>query len=120
MIGSLKDVFRDDDIACGDPLYLLDEIKAIYPEVIKIDQCYIALNEKEHWLDFALFQFSMSDGDGTNERVSLIFHGSGTTGSLREARHIYWGPNSEGYTFYLPGKTVIKALTYLQKYFDFD
>ncbi len=114
---------HDKDHIC----YSLDEVKKKYREIIDIDS--------NHWLvfgsaygepllencsvQFALFEFYMSNCDGSDTKVSVIFHGSGPSSSLRECRHIWWG-EKDGYTFYLPGEAVIKALKHLEKYFDWD
>ena len=116
----------DDSFSCGDPTYSLDELKAHAKELIEVTPGHwLALWTKDGetpadgWLEFALFSFAMSDIGGKNTQVCLVFEGSGPTGSLRECRHIHWGPDKEGYTFYLPGTAVIKSLEHLQKYFDF-
>lgn len=70
------------------------------------------------WLDFAFFDFLISDFDYKNMFVECVFHGCGPTGALRECRHTYWG--EEGYIFY-PKKRVIKAaLKALEEFYDLD
>lgn len=130
-IDRLEDIFKDEGIACGDPFYLLDEIKAKAIKLIEIDgNHWLALDTTHPWdekdpqnlhdcsLDFALFSFGMSEVDGKNTRVHLVFEGSGPTANLKEFRHTYWGPTREGYVFYLPIKATIKALEILSEYFE--
>lgn len=130
MIEFLKDIEKNDGICSGDPMYSLDEIKSVYQEVVEIaNDNWLALHPSHPFgdndkdlkncsLSFALFRFSCSDADGKNIRVTTIFRGDGPTSSLRELRHIWWGPDGDGYVFYLPLKTTIAALTYLMEYFD--
>lgn len=102
-----------------DECYLYRDMEKHYKQVIELSgNCYLFLSiEDEFCMQFALMQNYGEDGD--NIFLIRIFSGSGTRGSLREMRHIWWG-DEEGYTFYLPGKSVIEALTKLQEYFDFD
>ncbi len=116
---SLRDVYQEDSLACGDPLYLLDEIKQ-HAEVTKLTQGWLCVRKPDDLhVEFLFCDFVMSDADDKNIRVNAVFEGSGPSGPLREPRHIYWGPNKEGYTFYLPADGVIEALTKLKEYFDF-
>lgn len=129
MISLLKDIQKDEGIHCGDPLYSLDEIKRVADEVREVtEDNVLALKfEKDndgrlYGLTYALFSYAMRID--IKVRVALVFHGNGTTAPLYEMRHTWWGSSedqdSKGYTFYLPGKAVIKALEHLQNYFDMD
>ena len=70
-------------------------------------------------IDFALYQFNHSDGDGENEMWTRIFEGTGPSDGLREMRHIYWGEKDEnGYIYYLDMKAVTSAFKILGEYFD--
>ncbi len=104
-----------------DKLYSLDELREI-TEVTDITQnCWLCVHKSDNLIvNFLLVQFAESEIDGVNTKVSVIFEGSGPSESLREARHIYWGPDGKGYTFYLPADAVIEALNKLKEYFDFD
>lgn len=105
----------------GDKLYLLDKLKEISEVTTVTNNCWLCIQKPDDltiW--FLLVQFVMSDIDGSNTKVSIIFEGSGPSGNLREPRHIWWGPDGNGYTFYLPAGAVIKALGRLKEYFDFD
>ena len=114
----LKDVFSDPGIACGGKLYSLDELKTVAAVEGVGRDCWLATRERDGWLDFLLGQFSMSNTDGSETRFHVVFQGNGSI-DMREPRHIWWGPDGNGYTFYLPGKEVRLALELLDKYFDF-
>lgn len=66
------------------------------------------------WVEFAVFEFC-STHSGKNQ-YTMIFHGEGPAGNLRECRHIWWGEN--GYTFMLNFKVVEQAFTILKNWFD--
>ena len=133
-IDKLKDFTISPEECCGDPLYLLDEIKSISDKFIELDSNhwlafkvsmpYNDLNPidiKECWLDFAMFSFAQSNLDDRELRVNKIFQGSGPTSSLKELRHMNWGSRKDcegGYLFYLPIDATIKALTILKEYFE--
>lgn len=97
--------------------YSLDYAKQNY-EVIELveDQSWLVLNKTEYWMKYAVLQFAHSNSDRTELMTSIVFHGEGTINGLNECRHTWFG--DEGYVFYLPGKTVIRALQELSKYFD--
>jgi len=77
----------------------------------------------DHHVSFAVFRFhsgpSTRNGvivDG--EKMSVVFHGSGPSGALRELRHTYWGEN--GYIFYPHGALIASAFAALKEWFDCD
>lgn len=109
----------------GDSLYALSEIRQQSTELINVHPAHwlaLKFDKDSFWLKFALFGFSQSDLNSTEEntKVYTVFEGEGPTGSLREMRHIYWGEDGKGYIFYLPGNAVIKSLEYLKKYYDME
>lgn len=126
----LTDIFQDNELCSGDALYSFDELKNVCDEVIELsDNAWLFLKKtafdpldqdsKDNFnLSFLCCRCAFEDGEG--KRVQVIFQGDGPVASLREPRHIYWGPDGNGYTFYLPADAVIKALEHLKKYFDFD
>lgn len=71
-------------------------------------------NEK-FWLRFAVLQLSYTEKE--EQYCTLVFHGEGPTGNLRECRHTWWG--EEGYVFYPPGPVIAAAFTFLGRYYDF-
>lgn len=105
-----------------EPMYDLDGLKLRSDiEVQKLNEnLYLVLKFKDSWLDFAALEFSESDLNDKNVKVSVLFYGSGATGTLRECRHTYWGPLGDGYVFYPAAKNIASAFTALSKYFDLD
>ena len=67
---------------------------------------------------FAVFELHYSDVDGKNARHTMLLHGEGYAGDLRECRHIWWG--EDGYTFYLDFEIVEAALRELRRWFGGD
>ena len=105
----------------GDKTFSLDELREVSDIIPLTDNCWLCIHKMDELqVEFLLCQFSSSNIDDTNVRVSTIFEGCGPSGNLRELRHIHWGPDGGGYTFYLPGNAVIEALEKLKTYFDFD
>jgi hypothetical protein len=115
----------DDINLCGndEDAFPLKLIREYADEVIDIDRNHWLIlkhHENDVTLEFGLFEFSYAQNEeDDDERVSKVFLGSGTKGSLREMRHIWWGAEGDGYTFYLDGSAVIKTFEYLRKYFDY-
>lgn len=101
-----------------DLVYSKSDILKYYSEIHNFEDDILGINVREELhVDFALFDWSYEDESGSY--YHRIFHGSGPSGSLREPRHIYWG-DEQGYTFFLPLSSVIKAFDVLKKYFDFS
>lgn len=105
--------------------YSLSNLKEIATEFIHLgneSHCLVVQVVDDFHISFGLFQFHHQSGS-SDEFYSCILLGNGPSGVLREMRHIWWNPDEldlemKGYTFYLPGESVIKALEYLRKYFD--
>lgn len=105
----------------GDLIYSLDAVRNGATAVHSCDKnSWLAIWEdpdKESILvEYALFEFHMSESDGSSIMVDCTFHGYGLAGSLREMRHTYF-PN-DGYVFYLPMARMRKAFDILERYFD--
>ncbi len=93
---------------CDEPLFDLAAVRANFT---------VEDLPKSHWLvthfpddthvNYALLGFVQSDMDGNDTLVHRVFEGVGTGGSLREMRHTYFGPDLQGYVFYLPIDAVI-------------
>jgi len=70
------------------------------------------------WMSFAFLEFS-SWTYGTPKdtaELSMLMHGEGPAGFLRECRHTYWG--EDGYIFYPNKKHIDAAMQWLSKYYD--
>lgn len=80
---------------------------------------WLLVHEDDEVIRFACFEFFMSNADGSDVQCSMLFHGSGISGSLRECRHIWWGgPGDSGYTYSLNFDVVAEALNELRTWFD--
>ena len=125
---NLKKLLKSSELGnCNKPLYALDEIKSVATKIHEVEPNYywLALHSEEPlgagWMSFAFFEFYSSEGnEDTNIRVSLVFHGEGPAGSLRECRHTYWGDENNGYVFYMPWKAIVKSWEILAQYYDGD
>jgi len=104
---------------CGDPIFSLSRLKERFELIhIKTKQgsAWFCHSKDLDWMRFSLFDYhSSSDSD---IGVSIIFHGMGPSNVLREMRHIYWGADGKGYTFYLNRDAVRKSMDILDKFFD--
>lgn len=108
------------DVGCGEPAYRLDEVRALYPQILTFgkDRAWLAIYKDDSAIEYALFDFMSSD-QKQEIYVGLVFHGLGFGAPLREMRHTFFGPrNGDGYVPYLDIDAVIWALTELKKYFD--
>ncbi|WP_374029805.1 hypothetical protein [Bdellovibrio bacteriovorus] len=97
-------------------VYSLNEVREKFEVVQLTTDGYLVLNwDKEmFWLRFAVLDFHTGFDDDTF--LSIVFHGEGWVGKLRECRHTWWG--DAGYLFYPNGVLIGKALAELSKYFD--
>lgn len=96
-------------------IYLLDE--QVADERIRLtDSAWLLVHDDDGIVEFAVFEFFMSDADGSNAQHTMLLHGSGPSGELRECRHIWWG--EDGYTFYLDFAVVEATLKELRRWFD--
>jgi len=89
---------------------------------LKKDAVIVLYEESEAWLSFAVLEFNCAiqteeSGEFDDIYLQTVFHGGGTTGSLRECRHTYWG-RADGYLFYPDGVVIADALDKLSEYFD--
>ncbi len=102
-------------------LYKVAEVRAL-PGVVfhePISEVYVAVLPPADGgvsVAFAAFEWVAEDDDGGY--ASLMFRGDGTGGNLRELRHTYWGPERDGYVFYMHLAKTIAALGVLKTYFD--
>lgn len=99
-----------------DTVYLLSEMKKDFEVIDFGNDGYLVLNwSTSLWLQFAVLRFHTGYDE---ERIflSVIFHGEGAVGNLRECRHTWWG--EEGYIFYPDGDIITSAFKHLSKYFD--
>ena len=98
--------------------YLLEELREKFEVVDLGINAVLVLNKKQgNWIRFAVMEFSHGTGDGKENYMSVIFHGSGPSEGLRECRHTWWG-EGDGYVFYPNGRTISLAFKELSKYFD--
>lgn len=70
------------------------------------------------FVDFAGLEWQGEDDLGAEARI--LFQGNGTGGGLREMRHTNFGPDRDGYVFYLPINKTIALLGALREFFDAD
>jgi hypothetical protein len=102
----------------GDDHYRLDLLRAV-PGVVVTEPSrgvYLAVLANGIHIDFVGLESAGEDDSGII--LSLLFNGNGIGGNLREMRHTYWGPDGDGYTFYLPLAGTIALLEALKVYFD--
>ena len=112
------------NLANGEPAYLLRDICGASTEVVEIKDrdtlralLAVVVERGSVKVNFALFQFACGDKVGPpDDQFSLVFHGDGIGGALREMRHSYWGEN--GYLFYADRQLIARALEALGKWFD--
>lgn len=98
--------------------YRLADIQAIPGiEIIEpVKECYLALLRDGICIDFAVLTWC-GEGDGIIY-VEPLLVGNGTGGNLREIRHTWWGPWTQGYLFYMPLQKTLAALEALKTYFS--
>ncbi len=78
----------------------------------------LAICHTDIYVDFAMFRFEVQEVD-SDEMYELVFDGAGIADALKEMRHTWFGsPGDEGYVYYLPLDSTIKALTILKEYFE--
>lgn len=115
------------EVGGDDRVYNLDEIKKSF-EVREISpDGWLVLNDDSAeggvkysgWLKFAVLSFHSSGMLVENIGATLVFHGEGPSGHLREPRHTYWGDESSGYLFYPRAKIIVAGLEALKEFYDF-
>jgi hypothetical protein len=109
----------------GDPLWLLDRLRAAFDEFHELERasCWALVKRSLTagiWLDIAFVEFAMSRTDGSEMLVHHLLSVSGPVGGLREARHSNWGSEGSGYVFHMSFANVRAALKFLEQYFDGD
>lgn len=118
--------WSDDGYSCGDPIYQLLDVAKHCTELVELipKRAWLAINKPDELhVEYALLEFAMSNSDGTEIGVKVVFFGSGPSGSLREMRHTYFTNDVRdvnGYLFYAPVKAITAAFQYLTKYFDIE
>lgn len=113
-------------------LYVVESQNATH-RVLLGNDAWLLVHEDGIHIAFAVFVFCMGPVTGPTDRSdikpdpvkhTMLFHGSGPSGSLRECRHIWWGeredPEMRGYTYYLNFATVEAAFRELRRWFDGD
>ncbi len=78
----------------------------------------VHVDDEGAWIVWALFERDGADDDGDVD-YSLVAHGCGISGALREARHTYFGER-DGYLFYVNPGLIAWAFEQLREWFDFD
>lgn len=96
-----------------EPAYSVAEQEATERVPLERDGWLLVFDD-DGWIRFAVFEW-LAEMDGVTCH-SMLLHGEGPAGALRECRHIWWG--EEGYTFMLNFKLVEQALAALRKWFD--
>lgn len=113
----------NDDTGCGDALYIVADQNATERISLGNDAWLLVHVEDGVVVTFAVFEFCMGSATRNGVEVepmkhTILFHGSGPSGSLRECRHIWWGEN--GYTYYADFALIEAALRELRRWFDGD
>lgn len=112
--------------SCDEPIFILGKIKEKFTvEELISESLWVAhdyaKNEKGYcWMNFGFFEFkSIEMGKNYNHaECDMLMYGSGPVGALKECRHTYWGDN--GYIFYPNKQNIIKALEWLEKFYEMD
>lgn len=102
-------------------LYRLEDIRvAPGVELRQIDRHHwIGIRFVSGWVYVALLEFESSCADGRDTYVTIVFTAEGTTGHLRELRHMWWGdPNHPGYLYYPSVAGIERAMSILREWFD--
>lgn len=111
---------KGDPMGVAKPIYRLADFKATHAVEKLTGSSWLAIDERDGWVDFLLLEFT-SECDEFGVVVSIPVRGSGTTGSLRELRHTWWGDENDredGYWFYPNLEAVALMAIRLQRYFD--
>lgn len=112
-----RSVITEEDIIYDiNSVYKNKNLKVI--ELIPKRAWLVVYEDETSWVKFATLEFHSSEIDESNLKASVIFHGEGSGGNLRECRHTYWGECSDGYLFYPNGKAIALAFKELSNYFD--
>jgi hypothetical protein len=106
----------------GDPTWRLDQLKAAFDETHELipNALWAFKRERDSIVAVTFVTFLMSNMDGSELEVMHMLSTWGPSGGLREARHSYWGPDGNGYVFYMNFEHVRAALSYLERFFDGD
>jgi hypothetical protein len=114
-----------DETGSDSTVYDLAQIRATSPRCIDLEvgDGLLAVDDRELSVSFAVFQFACGSAtqngvEVSGAKMSLVFHGEGPSGALRELRHTYWG--EDGYIFYPNGELISKAFVALREWFDCD
>ncbi len=113
---------------CDGKVYDLAQIRATAARCIDLDASggLLAVDDRDVIVSFALFRFhsgpaTRNGAEVSGAKMSVVFHGSGPSGALRELRHTYWGePENSGYIYYVNGELITKAFAALEEWFDCD
>lgn len=101
---------------CGDAQYRISPPATCIDH--RVEGARLVIRENDASVDWGLFKWCMSDDEG--DGYELVAHGWGISGSLREARHTYFGPDGSGYIFYVEPWVLAWAFAKLATYFDFQ
>lgn len=90
-------------------------------EIIELpgDGILVRKDPSDTWIEFAVLEWHteyMHLGEVLAVEYSMLFHGQGTGGCLRELRHTYWG--EDGYLFYINRGLVEAAFKALEQWFN--
>lgn len=82
------------------------------------EHLYAFYSDRDHWMDFAFFEFIAVDDNDVY--VDLVWRGCGSS-ALRECRHSFFGrEDNPGYIFYVNRSHFEEYFDWLNKYFDMD
>ncbi len=106
-------------------LYLGSHICDVATEVIALDGGLLAVRQEDIHVSFVVFRRECGESYVTDQYeprtpayYSVLFHGDGPSGSLRELRHTTWGES--GYIYYPNGLLISDAFKHLARWFDCD
>ena len=107
-----------DDMGSDLDVFRLDEQESCEHEYLDDESWLLWRSSDGLTIEFAVFEwFHGPSTDGAlPAEYTMLLHGSGPAGKLRECRHIWWG--EDGYTHMTNFDLIARAAIALRKWFD--
>lgn len=106
----------------GDACYSITELKKPNFNLEALNEDFLVLSRKdEHdWLEFCFLEVNSRELPYSEDSTlcTVLWHGEGPSGSMRECRHSYIG--EDGYVFYVSKKNFTAALEWLERHYDLN